>query len=197
MTSNGRRLCRDLFTMPPLTTTTSRRPDARPDGTPVWTNLYNGTGNDWGLCGGGGLERSRKRLCDWRFTGAGGLEDFATIKYSPEGNAIWTNRFAAREDSRNFTRGQGVDSSRNVYVTGVAELRCPECGSDFIRRRRDFARRIHAWARYFSDGFSLLEAMAVDVSGNVYVTGLTEGGGNGYAFATWRVSARWHLRVDQ
>jgi hypothetical protein len=92
--------------------------------------------------------------------------DYATIKYSADGNELWTAGYNGPSDGRDYARARDmiVDGSGNVFVTGTSE-------SDF------------ATIKYNTDGGLLWEALyhpgeggypmdlEVDSIGNVYVTG--------------------------
>ena len=47
--------------------------------------------------------------------------DYVTIKYSADGNALWTNRFNGSADLEDIPFDLAVDGTGNVYVTGRSE----------------------------------------------------------------------------
>jgi len=87
-------------------------------GVPLWTNRYEGPANsDYTTAvtvdGGGNV------FVAGRSYGGGGFNyDFATIKYSSAGMALWTNRYNGLGNGEDTPRAIAVDSSGKVFVTG-------------------------------------------------------------------------------
>ena len=52
--------------------------------------------------------------------GTGTQEDYATVKYDPDGNEVWVQRYNGPLGMEEGGRGVGVDSMGNVYVTGFS-----------------------------------------------------------------------------
>ena len=77
-----------------------------------------------------------------------------------------------------------VDRSGNVYITGYSED--PTNGLDYLTIKYDSAGQ-QQWVKRY-DGpvhdWDMPEAIAVDLSGNVYVTGESIGGAGYFGFAT-------------
>jgi len=90
--------------------------------------------------------------------------DYATIKYSGAGVALWTNRYNGPGNNLDRAAALSVDGNNNVFVTGQSE------GSG-------------ATLAYSSSGVPLWtnrcnfspDSMAVDNGGNVFVTGRSSG----------------------
>ena len=107
--------------------------------------------------------------------GNGGNADVATIKYDPDGEVVWLDRYNGPADGSDYGQDIAVDASGNVYVTGTSE------GSgtrqDYVTIKYQSDGRI-LWAeRYDGPGqWDYAEALAVDASGNVYVIGTSDGG---------------------
>jgi hypothetical protein len=103
--------------------------------------------------------------------GSGTSVDFATIKYSAAGDQLWVNRYNGPANGVDSPVDLAVDASGNVYVTG---------GSDGIGTNIDIATVKYdavgneAWViRYNGPGnrFDVVNDIAVDGTGNVFVTG--------------------------
>ncbi|MGZ5543398.1 MAG: SBBP repeat-containing protein, partial [Limisphaerales bacterium] len=148
-------------------------------GVPVWTNRYNGPANDDDLGRALAVDGSGNVFV----TGysydqnAGGSfnPNFATIKYSGAGVALWTNRYSGSEP-----RGIAVDGSGKVFVTGYSTG--SSSGYDYATIAYSGA-GVPLWTnRYNGPENSDDEAfaVAVDGRGNVFVTGHSYGT-NGYA----------------
>src|SRR5215217_6139204 len=114
-------------------------------------------------------------------TGSGTDYDYATIKYDAAGNEIWVSRYNGPENSSDVAKSIVVDGSGNVYVTGTSKG-SGEDNYDYATVKYDAAGN-QLWAtRYDGLHGSLDEAcgLAVDGSGNVYVTGYSKRGGIDY-----------------
>jgi hypothetical protein len=62
------------------------------DGTPAWTNRYDGLGNSFDAAEGLAVDGKGNIYVTGRSTGAGTGLDHATIKYQSDGTPVWTNR---------------------------------------------------------------------------------------------------------
>jgi hypothetical protein len=87
-------------------------------GMPLWTNLYGAEGiGDFAralaLDGSGNV-----LVTGFSQNPANYLRNIVTIKYSNDGTALWTNRYAGPGDPRDTPHAMAVDSNGNVFVTG-------------------------------------------------------------------------------
>jgi hypothetical protein len=112
--------------------------------------------------------------------------DYATIKYHQDGDTAWVRRYNGPRDSADFALGIAVDDSGYVYVTG---------GSTGIGTNLDYLTVKYRsngdtlWTRRYycnADGQDVGLSIAVDKSGNIYVTGQSYDTTTGYGldFAT-------------
>jgi hypothetical protein len=129
-----------------------------------------------------------------------GTTDLATLKYAPDGTRLWITKYNGVIDSYDFARAITVDDSGNVYTGGYGIGRTS--GYDFIVLKYG-TNGIQQWeARYNgpANRDDILYAMTVDAAGNVYVTGLSMGGGGKGDIATVKYdragSQRWVARYD-
>ncbi|RKX69892.1 hypothetical protein DRP53_06755 [candidate division WOR-3 bacterium] len=109
--------------------------------------------------------------------------DLITMKYDTDGNLIW----ATRSGTEFYDCGHDivVDRSGNVYVTGQAGG-APSSDNDYITIKYDSLGN-EVWVRFYDgpiQGHDLAMAIALDESGNVYVTGGSPGPGTGCDYAT-------------
>ncbi len=97
--------------------------------------------------------------------------DFATVAYSSSGTALWTNRYDGPVHRGDYATAIAVDSSNNVFVTGASEGENSHYDYATIAYSAD---GVPLWTNRF-DGLDFdddeARAIAVDNSGNVYVTG--------------------------
>jgi Beta-propeller repeat len=104
-------------------------------------------------------------------------DDYATIKYSPVGQELWVARYDGAGDV-DGAKAIAVDGAGNVYVTGQSYTSVTQGFSDFATIKYNTAGQEQWVARYPGSpglGRYAAAAIALDDSGNVYVTG-TSGG---------------------
>jgi uncharacterized delta-60 repeat protein len=103
--------------------------------------------------------------------------DYATIKYDPAGRPLWVARYNGPASDQDWAFDLTVDKSDDVYVTGWSLGNGTEADFATIKYNSDGQQ---LWvARYDGpvSGYDLAYAIALDYSGNVYVTGWSQGNG--------------------
>jgi uncharacterized delta-60 repeat protein len=152
-----------------------------------WVARYNGPGNDWDLAGSIAVDALGNVYVTGESIGARTNYDYATIKYNASGQEEWVARYNGPgnlEDSPAAVGALAIDDSGNVYVTGFS------VGSgtdyDYATIKYNSAGQEQWVARYNGPGKGLdgARALALDESGNVYVTGISFGAGTNYDYAT-------------
>lgn len=115
-------------------------------------------------------------------------------KYSPTGDLVWSERYANPRNTGAAVKTIDVSNSGNIYVAGSVGGEAYHT-SDFIVLQYDPDGQLNWVATYDSPGNSqdVLEAMALDMDGNVYVTGdcyviSGEGGIQAYGSVTIKYS---------
>jgi DNA-binding beta-propeller fold protein YncE len=105
--------------------------------------------------------------------------DYATIKYDSTGHQLWVARYDGPGNSDDDAMGIAVDSSGNVYVTGMSYGNTTDY--DYATIKYDSSGNQLWVARYDGPehGRDFGMWIAVDPSGNVYVTGESSNGING------------------
>jgi type IX secretion system substrate protein/beta-propeller repeat-containing protein len=149
-----------------------------------WVSRYNGPGNSTDYGNSIAVDGSGNVYVTGTSVGSGTFGDYATIKYNSSGVQQWVQRYNGPVNGADYGNSIAVDGSGNVYVTG---------GSAGSGTQADYATikynssGVQQWvSRYSSSGTpNITEArsIAVDGSGNVYVTGgsIASGTGNDYA----------------
>ena len=138
-------------------------------GVPLWTNRYNGPDSGDDQANGLALDSNGNVFVTGGAV-AGGLTEFATIKYSNAGVPVWTNRYRSTGTSTyGGASGVAVDGSGNVFVAGSA------IGSgtynDFVTIKYSNA-GVPLWTNRYAGVYDdAVNALALDRNGNVFVTG--------------------------
>ena len=158
------------------------------DGTPVWTNYFNGTGNGDDQASVVTVDGSGNVIVTGYSYGSG--YDYATIKYSSAGVPLWTNRFNGAGNSGDVVTSMTVDGVGNVIVTGYATG--SGSGFDCVTIKYSSA-GVPLWTNLFNDPGNYDDnatSLAVDGSGNVIVTGSAPNGfPNGQDYLTIKYSS--------
>lgn len=97
--------------------------------------------------------------------------DYATIKYDPDGEQLWVERYNGSGDKYDYARAMALDSSGNVYVTGYSENNGSR--QDYATIKYDSSGN-RLWVRTYNgpaNGNDRASSILLDPSGNVYVTG--------------------------
>ena len=107
----------------------------------------------------------------------GGGSDMLVIKYSGAGVPLWTNRYNERGILAPGLGAVAVDASGNVFVTGTS---VGSGGNPDYATIAYSGAGVPLWTnRYNGPGndWDIATAVAVDASGNVFVTGYSYGSG--------------------
>jgi uncharacterized delta-60 repeat protein len=140
-----------------------------------WVQRYNGPGNsDDGTNGTNAIavdSSGNVYVAGWS---AGEQNtDYVVIKYNSNGDQQWAQRYNGLGNGYDAPYGIALDSSANVYVTGSSTG--DGTGSDYttIKYNTD---GVQQWAQSFNgpgNGYDAALSLAVDASGNIYITGLS------------------------
>ncbi len=155
-----------------------------PNGDMAWVRRYNGPGNDNENAYAIAVDTSGKIYVTGWSTGSGTGNDYATIKYYPNGDTAWVRRYNVPWNNSDLAYAIAVDALGNTYITGYST------GSG---TGRDYATIKYypdgdtAWVRRFNgpgNDHDYAYAITADISGNAYVTGYITGTGMDYDYAT-------------
>ncbi|MBM3315075.1 hypothetical protein FJY71_04435, partial [candidate division WOR-3 bacterium] len=149
-----------------------------PDGGLRWESRINGAAN-------GGDEARAIAARNGRVAVAGGsaaanlFTDFLTVAYSAAGDSQWAAVYNGPGDGNDHGLAVALDEAGNVYVTGYAYD--DSTAWDFATIKYSAAGARQWVGRYATEYEDFASAVALDGSGNVYVTGSS---GNPYLL-TW------------
>jgi uncharacterized delta-60 repeat protein len=159
-----------------------------PNGDTLWVRRYNGPANSDDQANALAVGNTGNVYVTGRSYGDAGYPDYATVKYAPNGDTLWVRRYNGPGNGYEWASALALDSGGNVYVTGFSDSIASPFGG-----YPDYATVKYApngdtlWVRRYngpanSDDWA--KAIAVDNSGNVYVTGESWGNGSFDDYAT-------------
>jgi uncharacterized delta-60 repeat protein len=145
------------------------------NGDQQWAERYNGSGNGYDAPYGIALDSSGNVYVTGTSTGDGTGSDYTTIKFNNNGQQQWAKSFNGSGNGYDAGQALAVDDSGNVYVTGVSTAQNGLGDCVTIKYDTDGNEQ---WAKTHdgpANGTDYGNSIAVDVSGNVYVTGSSTG----------------------
>jgi hypothetical protein len=165
-----------------------------------WVARYNGPGNYTDKATAMAIDAAGNLYVTGASSSNQGGLDYATIKYNSAGQQQWVARYNGPASSEDEATAIAVDGSGNVYVTGFSLD--ANTYFDYATIKYNAAGQEQWVARY--DGpasiFDEATAIAVDGSGNVYVTGSSTGSNGTWDYATIKYDSagqqQWVARYD-
>ncbi len=165
-----------------------------------WVARYNGPGNDEDLANAIAVDSSGNVYVTGKSIGSGTYEDFATIKYNSSGVQQWIARYNGPGNGDDYAMAIALDNSGNVYVTGMSYS--SETHEDYATIKYNNS-GVQQWVAKYNgprNGGDYANVIAVDNSGNAYVTGGSDGSGTGGGYATINYDSsgieQWVARYD-
>jgi len=116
-----------------------------------------------------------------------GMADVFLAKYDSSGSLLWTRQLGT--SSNDFGNAVAVDGLGNAYVSGITygSLAGPNAGGsgDAFLTKYDSSGTL-LWTRQFgTNNFDESNSVAIDYSGNVYISGRTAGSLGGPSAGGW------------
>lgn len=162
-------------------------------GIPLWTNRYNGLANDIGDPSAIAVDRNGNVFVTGTSYDANLISsDYCTIKCSPGGVPLWTNYYNGPANGSDDNPVMAVDSSGNVFVTGRSASRNQWPNYYDYATVGYSGSGIVLWTQRFSgpgNNDDEARAVAVDTSGNVFITGTSLAANGTTEFATIKYSS--------
>ena len=155
---------------------------AAANGALLWEQRYNGTGNGRDAAIAVAVDGSGNVVVTGTSSPDGSVRgnDYYTAKYAAANGAlVWEKRYNGQDDDNDQARAVAVDGSGNAVVTGYSFHN--DGTADYYTAMYAAANGALFWENRYngpanSDDYA--EAVAVDGSGNVVVTGFSDNGSN-------------------
>lgn len=110
--------------------------------------------------------------------------DFTTIKYNPTGKLLWANIYQGPGNSEDCARAIVIDRAGNAIVAGYSVGKGTAADITTIKYspggKRLWVKRFDGPTHYTDVAYGI----AMDSSGNVFLTGCSDGIGTGYDYIT-------------
>src|SRR6266513_6554117 len=137
----------------------------------AWVARYNGPGNDFDAAEAIAVDNSGNVYVTGRSSDPDFVYHYATIKYNSAGQQLWIARYNGPGNYFDEPTALAIDNSGDVYVTGQSWG--SGTGYDYTTIKYNSAGQEKWIARYNGpdNADDYAEGIAVDESGNVYVTG--------------------------
>lgn len=154
-------------------------------GDTIWVRKYDGLENKCDQAYDLAIDNSGNVYVTGKSKNANGDFDYLTIKYSPEGIELWTARYNnPLSNGSDIAYALAVDTNGNVYVTGTSY----DLDTDYDCVTIKYSTTgIQQWVRRYSYPGNWSDegnAILIDDSGNVYVTGRSSSPNTGWDYAT-------------
>jgi uncharacterized delta-60 repeat protein len=153
-------------------------------GTQVWASQYNGPANNYDEARAIAIDAAGSvYVTGYTQTAVLTNYDYATVKYNSAGVQQWSQTYNGTGNDYDRANAIKIDAAKNVYVTGRSIGASPSA-EDIVTIKYDSTGTQKWLTRYNgqSNGYDEGKALALDMSGNVYVTGYsyTSGLNNDY-----------------
>lgn len=164
-----------------------------------WVSRYNGPGNNIDEAFAVVTDAAGNIYVTGSSTGSGTNLDYATVKYNTAGQQQWAARYNGPANFIDIANAIAVDAAGNVYVTGISTG--TTSFSDYATVKYNSSGQ-ELWAVRYNGPFNGTDeafSIAIDGSGNVYVTGESISGTN-YDYATIKYNSsgqqQWAARYN-
>jgi uncharacterized delta-60 repeat protein len=154
-----------------------------PAGLLQWVKRFNGNANGDDYGNSLQLDNQSNVYVTCAVTRSGTDIDYLTIKYSSDGNEIWTAYYDGPVNGEDYPSSNAIDNIGNIYVTGYSEGIGTE--RDYCTIKYNINGQPVWESRYDGpDGWDESFNVVLDNQGNVYVTGNSAGVGTGDDYCT-------------
>jgi uncharacterized delta-60 repeat protein len=154
------------------------------DGNQLWVARYDGPASGYDAANAMARDADGNLYVTGPSLGVGTDTDYATVKYNSDGNQQWVARYDGPASRYDVSKTIALDANGYIYVTGYS--RGVDSQADYATVKYDSDGNQQWVARYNGPGNldDYPNAIALDASGNVYVTGTSWGVGTQFDYAT-------------
>jgi uncharacterized delta-60 repeat protein len=143
------------------------------EGQEIWNRSYNGPGNSIDQAISVAVDNDGNVIITGssRSSQNEGSEDIATLKYSPEGDLLWTARYNGPDDKTDAPVKIKTDAAGNIYIAGNSIS--TNAGKDVITIKYNAAGQ-EQWVYRYNNSQNTDDnafLMVTDQSSNIYITG--------------------------
>jgi uncharacterized delta-60 repeat protein len=171
-----------------------------PNGAELWRTNYNGAGSPVNIPKALVIDSSGAPIVTGLTQQGSSTFDFGTVRYSQTGIPQWSQIYFGSNNGYSFPSALALDRQQSVYVGGYSLINASQYDYGLVKYSSD---GLLQWKTSYNDalnGNDILTAMVVDARSNVYVTGLSYGGGKPLDWETVRYdssgSFRWAAVYD-
>ncbi|MBZ0201854.1 MAG: SBBP repeat-containing protein [Ignavibacteria bacterium] len=173
-------------------------------GVQQWAQRYNGPGNGDDYSYYIAVDGSGNVWVTGESYGGGTTRDYTTIKYNSSGDQQWIQTYNGPIGfGADVAHCLAVDNLGNAYVSGHSDRNPSVTDYDYTTIKYNSS-GVQQWIAIYdgsaSGGWDWARSIAVDGSGNVYVTGWSEGVGTGNDYATIKYNSsgiqQWAVRYN-
>jgi uncharacterized delta-60 repeat protein len=169
------------------------------NGNELWSKRYSASGNGNDQATALTVDRSGNIIVTGYSSGAGTSYDYATVKYSKDGDLQVITRYNSGGNGADIATGVVTNSLRDIFVTGYSQI---DLGSlfDYVTVVYDSAGNRKNIFRYNGTGGrnDIPTGIVLDYDENVYVTGSSDG--NAFDCATVKYSRNidrsWNVQFN-
>ncbi len=165
-----------------------------------WAVRYNGTGNGFDEANALAVDPAGNVYVTGYSKGLGTGNDYVAVKYNFAGAEQWVARYNGPGSGEDYTTAIALDANSNVYVTGHSEGSGTRLDYATIKYNSVGAEQWVTRYHGLGNGSDQAAALAVDLAGNVYVTGSSAGTGTNSDYATVKYNTagvqQWAARYN-
>jgi hypothetical protein len=160
-----------------------------PNGQQLWVARYNGPANGNDQATDLAVDAAGNVYVTGYSVGSSSGQDYATVKYSSSGQQVWVERYNGPINTSDYARSLALDAAGNAYVTGYS-MSGGNGSQNYVTVKYDGSTGQQQWvATYDGAGRNDVPVeVAVDASGNAYVTGYSVGSSAAADYATVKYS---------